>query len=50
MEALTVNSSVMTWAREHLEDDLSNAIFTDETTVQLESHCRFAYRKWVDAP
>ena len=37
------------WARKHLEkalnDDFKDVIWTDETTVQLEAHRRFACRK-----
>ena len=33
------------WCREHLHDNFDNVIWTDETSVQLESHRRFAFRK-----
>ena len=29
------------WARKNKGDDFSNAIFSDETTVQIETHRRF---------
>lgn len=38
------------WAREHLEDDFRDVIWTDETTVQLESHKRFCCRKKGQRP
>lgn len=33
------------WARTHLHDSFEDVIWTDETTVQLETHKRFCYRK-----
>ena len=33
------------WARDHLNDEFTNVVWTDETTVQLETHKRFCYRK-----
>ena len=38
------------WAREHLQDDFRDVIWTDETTVQLESHKRFCCRKKGQRP
>ena len=38
------------WARQHFGDDFENVIWTDETTVQLESHRRFACRKRGEPP
>ena len=29
------------WAREHLEDDFEDVLWTDETSVQLETRRRF---------
>ena len=40
----------LAWAKEHLHDDFRDVIWTDETTVQLESHRRFACRKKGEAP
>ena len=33
------------WAQEYLTDDFKDVIWTDETTVQLETHKRFCCRK-----
>lgn len=33
------------WARTCINDDFSNVIWTDETSVQIETHKRFCYRK-----
>ena len=33
------------WARDHLNDKFTNVVWTDETTVQLETHKRFCCRK-----
>lgn len=33
------------WAREHIEDDFEDVVWTDETTVQLETHRRYCCRK-----
>ena len=33
------------WARQNEGDDFSNAIFSDETTVQIETHLRFCFTK-----
>ena len=38
------------WARAHIGDDFSNVIWTDETTVQIETHKRFCYRKEGETP
>lgn len=38
------------WAVEHLHDNFANVIWTDETSVQLESHRRFCYRKKGELP
>ena len=40
----------LAWAKEHLHDDFRDVIWTDETTVQLESHRRFACTKKGEAP
>ena len=33
------------WARENLHDDFADVVWSDETTVQLETHRRFCCRK-----
>ena len=33
------------WARNHLHDNFNDVIWTDETSVQLEAHRSFCYRK-----
>ena len=33
------------WARDHLQDTFDDVIWSDETSVQLEAHRRFCYRK-----
>ena len=38
------------WAKLYKDDDFENVIFTDESTVQLESHRRFCCRKKGEAP
>ena len=38
------------WARTYLNDDFSNVIWTDETTVQIDTHKRFCYRKEGEKP
>ena len=40
----------LAWARDHLHDDFSNVIWTDETTVQIETHKRYCYRKQGQKP
>lgn len=40
----------LAWARDHLHDDFSNVIWTDETTVQIETHKRHCYRKQGQKP
>ena len=40
----------LAWAREHLHDNFSNVIWSDETTVQMESHRRFCCRKNSQKP
>ena len=40
----------LAWAQEHLRDNFDTVIWTDETTVQLESHRRFACRKRGEPP
>ena len=40
----------MEWAREYLHDDFSDVVWTDETTVQLESHKRYCCRKQGATP
>ncbi len=38
------------WARAHLQDNFEDVIWTDETSVQLESHKRFCCRKIGQRP
>ena len=38
------------WAQTYLHDDFENVIWTDETTVQLEAHRRYCYRKDGEKP
>ena len=38
------------WAQEHIGDSFEDVIWTDECTVQMESHRRFACRKRGEAP
>lgn len=38
------------WACKHKDDDINNVLFTDETIVQQESHCRFCCRKKGESP
>lgn len=38
------------WAQEHRDDLFDDVIWTDECTVQMESHRRFACRKRGEAP
>ena len=38
------------WAKEHQQDELDNVIYSDECTVQLETHRRFCCRKRGKAP
>ena len=38
------------WARKNKGDDFSNAIFSDETTVQIETHRRFCCTKSGQKP
>ena len=38
------------WAEAHLGDTFDNVIWTDECTVQIESHRRFCCRKLGEAP
>ena len=38
------------WAQNHVSDDFGDVIWTDECTVQLETHCRFACRKKGEPP
>lgn len=33
------------WARTYVNDDFANVIWTNETTVQIETHKHFCYRK-----
>lgn len=33
------------WARTYIDDEFENVIWTDETTVQIETHKRYCYRK-----
>lgn len=38
------------WARAHIDDNFSNVIWTDETSVQIETHKRYCYRKEGQKP
>ena len=38
------------WARDHTHDSFENVIWTDECSVQLETHKRFCCRKQGEAP
>ena len=38
------------WARVNVSDQFDDVLFTDECTVQLESHRRFCCRKKGEAP
>ena len=38
------------WAKEFLHDDFHDVVWTDETTVQLQSHKRFCCRKMTELP
>ena len=38
------------WAQANMHDDFENVIWSDETTVQLENHRRFCYRKDGEKP
>ena len=38
------------WARTYLLDNFDNVVWTDETTVQLETHKRYCYRKEGERP
>ena len=38
------------WARTHLHDNFDDVIWSDETTVQLETHRRHCYRKSGEKP
>ena len=38
------------WARTYLHDTFDDVIWTDETTVQLETHKRYCYRKIGERP
>ena len=38
------------WANAHKRDDFANVIWTDEATVQLETHRRFCCRKFGQRP
>ena len=38
------------WAQAHLHDTFDDVIWSDETTVQLENHRRFCYRKDGERP
>lgn len=38
------------WAQQNVNDTLDNVIWTDECSVQLESHRRFCCRKIGEAP
>jgi len=39
----------MTWCLDHVAEgdlELSDVIWTDESSIQLESHCKTVYQKW----
>ena len=38
------------WAREYRDDNFENVVWTDETSVQLETHRRFCCRKFRQKP
>ena len=38
------------WARQHFNDDFANVIWTDEASVQLETHRKRSYRKAGERP
>ena len=38
------------WARKHRQDDFDNVVWTDECSVQLETHKRFCCRKQGEPP
>ena len=38
------------WVQEHLGQLFEDVVWTDESTIQMESHCRFACRKRGGAP
>lgn len=38
------------WAREHLGQSFDDVIWTDESTIQMETHRRFACRKRGEPP
>lgn len=38
------------WAQDNLHDSFDNVIWSDETTVQLENHRRYCYRKDGEKP
>ena len=40
----------LTWARTFLHDNFDDVIWSDETTVQMETHRRFCYRKDGEKP
>ena len=35
----------LAWAQEHLAESFDDVVWTDECSVQMESHCRFCCRK-----
>jgi len=38
------------WARQHLDDNFDDVVWTDECSVQLETHKRFCCRKQGEPP
>ena len=40
----------LTWAQEYKDDSFDNVIFTDEFSVQIETHRQFCCRKEGEAP
>ena len=40
----------LNWARAHINDDFTNVVWTDETSVQIETHKRLCYRKEGQKP
>jgi hypothetical protein len=44
------NKLKLSWCLENQNNDFSNVVWTDETSVQLESHRRFCHRKHGQKP
>ena len=43
-------TKILAWAQQHLHSGFEDAIWSDECTVQMESHRRFECRKRCEAP